>query len=75
MPKEQKRDFPLSPTPKTNTTPVYRMESKSKGYQDSMTAYNKVKGKAAGAETLKPVGPPKQYIGDIKTSSIKVKKK
>jgi hypothetical protein len=51
------------------------MESKSKGYQDSMTAYNKVKGKAAGAETLKPVGPPKQYIGDIKTSSIKVKKK
>jgi len=70
-----KRDYPLSPTPKSGTTPVYRMESKSKSYQDSMTAYNKVKGKASGAETLKPVGPPKKYIGDVKTNTIKVKKK
>jgi hypothetical protein len=75
MPKEQKRDFPLSPTPNNNTTPVYRIESKSKGYQDSMMAYNKVKGKAAGAETLKPKGPAKTYVKDIPTSSIKVKKK
>jgi hypothetical protein len=75
MPKEQKRDFPLSPTPKTGTTPVYRMESKGASYQDSMMAYNSIKGKAAGAEKLKPVGPPKKYIGDVKTNTIKVKKK
>jgi len=70
-----KRDYPLSPTPKTGTTPVYRMESKSKSYQDSMMAYNKIKGKASGAETLKPKGPAKTYVKDIPTSSIKVKNK
>jgi hypothetical protein len=75
MPKEQKRDFPLSPTPKTNTTPVYRMENKGASYQDSMMAYNSIKGKAAGAEKLKPKGPAKTYVKDIPTSSIKVKKK
>jgi hypothetical protein len=72
---DKKRDYPLSPTPKVATTPVYRMENKGASYQDSMIAYNSIKGKSAGAEKLKPVGPPKQYIGDIKTSSIKVKKK
>ena len=75
MPKEEKRDYPLSPTPKSGTTPVYRMENKGAGYQDSMIAYNSIKGKAAGAEKLKPVGPPKKYIGDVKTNTIKVKKK
>ena len=70
-----KRDYPLSATPKVGTTPVYRMESKSKSYQDSMMTYNSIKGKTANAEKLKPVGPPKKYIGDIPTSSIKVKKK
>ena len=75
MSKEEKRDYPLSPTPPAGTTPVYRMESKGASYQDSMMAYNSIKGKAAGAEKLKPVGPPKKYIGDVKTSTIKAKKK
>jgi hypothetical protein len=70
MPKEQKRDYPLSPTPKTNTTPVYRQEPMTRSQQDSMAAYVKYK-----QPQLKPKGQPKQYIGDIKTSSIKVKKK
>lgn len=69
-----KRDYPLSPTPKPGTTPVYRMESKSASYQDSIAAYNKVKGKAAGAETLKPKGPAKTYVKDVLTSSIKIKR-
>jgi hypothetical protein len=54
-----KRDYPLSP---------------SKSYQDSMMAYNKIKGKASGADTLKPKGPAKTYVKDVPTSSIKVKK-
>jgi hypothetical protein len=70
MPKEQKRDFPLSPTPKTNTTPVYRQEPMTRSQQDSMAAYVKYK-----QPQLKPKGQPKKYIGDIPTSSIKVKKK
>jgi hypothetical protein len=74
MATEEKRDYPLSPTPKSGTTPVYRMESKSRGYQDSMIAYNKVKGKTAGAEKLKPKAPSKTYVKDIPISSIKVKK-
>lgn len=69
-----KRDYPLSPTPKTGTTPVYRMESKGASYQDSMAAYNKVKGRAAGAETLRPKGPAKTYVKDVPSSSIKFKK-
>jgi hypothetical protein len=70
MPKEQKRDFPLSPTPKSGTTPVYRMESKSKGYQDSVSAYNITKN-----PNFKPKAPAKTYVKDVPSSSIKFKKK
>ena len=44
-------------------TAVYRREPQAPSYQDSMAAYLKIKGKAAGAENLKPVGQPKKYVG------------
>ena len=62
-------------TPAKPMTSVYKVAAPSKSYQDSMTAYNKIKGKAAGAENLKPKGAPKTYVKSVPTSSIKVKKK
>ena len=56
-------------------TPVYSREPRTASYQDSMMAYNKIKGKAAGAENLKPKGAPKTYVKSVPTSSIKIKKK
>lgn len=47
-------------------TPVYSMAPRTASYQDSMIAYNKIKGKAAGAENLKPKGGPKKYVGQTK---------
>jgi len=46
--------------------PVYRIEPRTASYQDSLAAYNKIKGKAAGAENLKPKGAPKKYVGQSK---------
>lgn len=43
-------------------TPVYKREPRTASYQDSMMAYNKIKGKAAGAENLKPKGSPKTFV-------------
>lgn len=43
-------------------TPVYKREPRTASYQDSMNAYNKIKGKAAGAENLKPKGAPKTFV-------------
>ena len=43
-------------------TPVYSRPATTKSYQDSMAAYNKIKGKAAGAENLKPKGAPKTFV-------------
>lgn len=58
----QKRIAETTGTP-TSGTPVYRREPQTPSYQDSMNAYLKIKGKAAGAENLKPVGQPKKYVG------------
>lgn len=52
-----------NPGSPTSGTPVYRREPQAPSYQDSMNAYLKIKGKAAGAENLKPVGQPKKYVG------------
>jgi hypothetical protein len=43
-------------------TPVYSRPAPTRSYQDSMNAYNKIKGKAAGAENLKPKGAPKTFV-------------
>jgi hypothetical protein len=43
-------------------TAVYSMAPRTASYQDSMNAYNKIKGKAAGAENLKPKGAPKTFV-------------
>lgn len=56
-------------TPSTSTpsgNPIYSVPARTPSYQDSMMAYNKIKGKAAGAENLKPKGGPKKYIGQTK---------
>jgi hypothetical protein len=50
--------------PKGN--PVYSIPPRTASYQDSLMAYNSIKGKAAGAENLKPKGGPKKYIGQTK---------
>jgi hypothetical protein len=43
-------------------TPIYSRPAPTRSYQDSMNAYNKIKGKAAGAENLKPKGAPKTFV-------------
>ena len=55
---------PSTSTPSGN--PIYSMAPRTASYQDSLMAYNKIKGKAAGAENLKPKGGPKKYIGQTK---------
>jgi hypothetical protein len=50
--------------PKGN--PIYSIPPRTASYQDSLMAYNSIKGKAAGAENLKPKGGPKKYIGQTK---------
>jgi hypothetical protein len=57
----QKRIAATSGAP--SGTPVYSREPRTASYQDSMMAYNSIKGKAAGAENLKPKGAPKKYVG------------
>jgi hypothetical protein len=52
-----------NPGSQTSGNPIYRREPQAPSYQDSMAAYLKIKGKAAGAENLKPVGQPKKYVG------------
>jgi hypothetical protein len=58
----QKRIAETTGTPSSGN-PIYRREPQAPSYQDSMAAYLKIKGKAAGAENLKPVGQPKKYVG------------
>lgn len=55
-------------------TPVYSREPRTASYQDSMMAYNKIKGKSAGAENLKPKGAPKKYVG-MQPNKLAPKKK
>lgn len=59
-----------STPPKEGTPPkgnsIYRIEPRTASYQDSLMAFNSIKGKAAGAENLKPKGGPKKYIGQTK---------
>jgi hypothetical protein len=55
------------PTTPPSGTPIYKREPRTASYQDSMTAYNSIKGKAAGAENLKPKGSPKVYVGQTKS--------
>lgn len=64
----QKRIAETTGTPPKGN-PVYRIEPRTASYQDSMNAYNSIKGKAAGAENLKPKGGPKKYVGQTKTKS------
>ena len=52
--------------PAATGTAIYSMAPRTASYQDSLTAYNSIKGKAAGAENLKPKGGPKKYIGQSK---------
>jgi hypothetical protein len=62
MMKRASMGSPATGTPPSGT-PVYSREPRTASYQDSMMAYNKIKGKAAGAENLKPKGAPKKYVG------------
>lgn len=64
------RDYPLSETPKTAMTNVYRATSPSRSYQDSVSAYNVTRD-----PNLKPKGKNKTFVKAVPTSSIKVKKK
>ncbi len=57
----QKRIAETTGTPPAGT-PVYSRPAPTRSYQDSMVAYNKIKGKAAGAENLKPKGAPKTFV-------------
>jgi len=69
MPKEQKMDYPLSPTPQIAQTNVFRATTPTRSYNDSIAAYNITRD-----PNLKPKGKNKTYVKTVPTSSIKVKK-
>jgi hypothetical protein len=70
MSKEENRDYPLSPTPLTAQTNVFRATTPSRSHQDSVAAYNITRD-----PNFKPKGKNRTYVKTVPTSSIKVKKK